>query len=524
MRVTKLLVGSACWGLWACGAGLDPPGVMQDANAIAVWPTGCPAGSVVVAPTDDLQALVVAHDAGTTFCLEKGVHHDSVHAIKSGDTFRSPNGSTADGVIENGSVRLQGWTQVSIGGKTYWRTAGGTPLAPAYDNSKCEVGYPACNLPQNLYFNDVDYTPVTSLAAVDAGTWLYDVSGAVGPANDVYLSDSPIGHVVELGVLSQAFESSTADNVTVQGLIVEKYAAQIGDAAIEARAPGWLITRNEARLNHGWGIGGRPGSDGVQILYNLSHDNGQFGIAGGSMHNGNVSHNVMVHNNIDHIVAGFGAGGFKTGGSHNLLVSYNVVHDNLGNGLHADVFCDGVTFDHNTVYANSAQGIRYEISDHGTITNNVLYGNGLGNVQEPGTFSQIGYAASSHGTIRGNVIASPAGTPGGVSVGYSSARGGCGSGCTVPVGMAVSGNRIYVPGGASASALLDTSGTASTWIVPGIFDGNTYCVPSTPWNGANWQLSTDSVAYDDIGFANWQQAHQDAHGVLSTTCAVAPGG
>jgi parallel beta-helix repeat protein len=91
-----------------------------------------------------------------------------------------------------------------------------------------------------------------------------------------------------------------------------------------------------------------------------------------------VKGNTIVHNNLDHDNNG---GGLKVGNgvqlfTNNYVVSYNVVHDNLAEGL----WCDGsgsVTFDHNTVYNNGSEGIRAEVSDHTTISNNVLYGNGL---------------------------------------------------------------------------------------------------------------------------------------------------
>src|SRR5208282_3052610 len=92
----------------------------------------------------------------------------------------------------------------------------------------------------------------------------------------------------------------------------------------------------------------------------------------------------------------FEAGGTKFTGSH-IIISNNIVHDNQGVGLWTDVHGDYMTYDHNTSYNNYA-GIRYEVSEHGTITNNTVYGNG-GSGED-----QITYLGSDYGVISGNVV------------------------------------------------------------------------------------------------------------------------
>jgi parallel beta-helix repeat protein len=277
-------------------------------------------------------------------------------------------------------------------------------------------------------------------------------------------------------------------------------------------------------------MGGRPGCTGIQILNNVAHDNGQLGISGGQMNNGLISHNTIYHNNIDNTMSGFGAGGFKTGGSSNLMVSYNLVYNNLGNGMHFDVHSSQVTFDHNTVYNNYSQGLRCEISNNCTFTNNIVYGNGFGNTQDPGSVAaQIATAASSAVTIKNNVVSYPSTSGGGIAIGYNSNRGGCGTypngtACTIPLNMAVSGNTVYVAGTKIASWLMDTSptNTASQWIVPGIFSGNTYCVSSSPWTNTNWVLSSTTTSYVYDTFATWVGSGQDKGESVSMTCAAAP--
>src|SRR2546426_3943944 len=90
---------------------------------------------VVVAPTDDLQALVLANDPGTTFVLQPGIHRNGVTSLKDNDSFVGEPGA-----VLNGSKLLSEWELVTIDGRTYWTTAGGTPLStptcPAW-SGKC---------------------------------------------------------------------------------------------------------------------------------------------------------------------------------------------------------------------------------------------------------------------------------------------------------------------------------------------------------------------------------------------------
>jgi hypothetical protein len=249
-------------------------------------------GQVTVARTDNLQSLVTANPAGTTFTLLPGVHHDSVTSLKNGDTFTGQPGA-----IENGAKVLTGWSLVTIYSVTYWTTPGGIPLTSNQSSSQCEAGYPGCFYAQDLYFDNVTYTHVTSLASVGPGTWYYDFAGGDGGVvNNVYLTDNPTGHTVELGANRYAFQSSSATNVTIQGLIVEKYAPLLQYGAIEPQASAWLIQNCEIRLNHGYGVNAGSGGNGVQVLNNSIHDNGQAGFGAGGITGGTFNNNTVYYN------------------------------------------------------------------------------------------------------------------------------------------------------------------------------------------------------------------------------------
>ncbi len=485
----------------------------------AAW-AQCGGKPVTVNPGDNLQSLVTACPSGTIFNLTAGVHHDSVTSLKSNDVFTG-----APGAIENGATLLKGWKQVTINSVTYWTTAGGTPLTS--DSSMaahCQAKYPGCWYAQDLYFDNADYVHVTSLSNVAAGTWYYDLGGNLGGVtNNIYLTDDPNGHVVELGTQSFAFYSASAPGITLQNLTIEKYAPNLQEGAVETRAPGWIVQQCEIRLNHGAGIAVRPNGNNTQILNNVLHDNGQDGFNVGAVSNTTVTSNTIYHNNIDHVKSGFGSGCCKITGT-GATISYNTVYDNLGMGLWSDVFASGITYSKNTVYGNTGEGIRVEVSDRNTITNNAVYDNGFGNPDEGNQKGpQIHYASSSHATITGNIITASANSRGGIIVDYNAKREGCGKGCKIPVEMNISGNRITVVSpDIPAVEAADYSNTFNQWATDGMFDHNTYCLPNESWKGAIWRWGNGNPP-PAITFKTWQSKRQDAHAVFSVgACSSAP--
>lgn len=472
----------------------------------------CSGNQVSVKPTDNLQSLVTACPAGTTFNLTPGVHHDSVTQPKNNDVFTG-----TEGTVENGAKVLSRWKQVTINGASYWTTSGGTPLRSDPGNAAhCQANYPGCWYAQDLFLDNADYVHVTSLNNVAAGSWYYDYDGSDGgELNNIYLADDPTGHTVELDAQSFAFLSNSATGITVQNLTIEKYASNIQEGAVEPRAPGWTIQHCEIRLSHGSGISVRPNGNNTQVLNNSLHDNGQFGINVGAVSNVTVDGNDIYHNNIDHVKSGFGSGCCKFTGK-NFMISNNKVHDNLGMGLWSDVFASGITYDHNIVYHNTGEGIRVEISDRNTITNNVVNGNGFGDPDEGNQKGpQIHYASSSHATITGNIVTVSPDSRGGIIVDYNARREGCGPGCKVPEEIHVSGNRITVLApNLSGVEVSDYSGTFGQWGKEGMFDQNTYCLPN---GGKGVMRFGNGNPPPVISFKDWQRNRQDRNGQLTAT-------
>jgi hypothetical protein len=214
---------------------------------------------------------------------------------------------------------------------------------------------------------------VSSLSAVGAGTWFFDY-----PADRIYVGDNPSGKTVETSVTGQAFKG-TASNVTISGLIIEKYAAGGQDGAIGTETgfsgSGWIVQNNEIRYNHFAGI---RGGLGMQVLQNNIHNNGAFGLGGQFAL---VEGNEIAYNNTAGYNPYWGAGGSKFTFTNGLIVRRNYVHNNQGNGLWTDINNINTLYENNTCEYNDFAGIAHEISYAAVIRNNITRRNGA--IQPP---------------------------------------------------------------------------------------------------------------------------------------------
>ncbi len=321
-----------------------------------------PEGAVAVGPNDDLAAIVSAAPRGTHFVLLPGVHRDGEIAPKDNMTFQG-----IDGAVLNGSRALEGFEKTTDG----WEM-GGLNLNMER-HGECVEGYEACALRNDLYVDDEMLWRVDDRDQLTSGTWWSD-------GRTIVMADDPTGHKVEVSILEYAFRSD-ADSVTIDNLIVEKYAAMAQRGAIQAQAAAegargtnWLIENSEVRLNHGAGI--KAGDDTV-IRNTRAHHNGQQGITGAGSNNVLIEASEIDNNNLRGFNWGWEAAGTKFTTTSGLVVRDTVVHDNLGPGLWTDIECYDTTYENNVVYGNVAPGIFHEISYDAVIRGNEVYDNGF---------------------------------------------------------------------------------------------------------------------------------------------------
>jgi parallel beta-helix repeat protein len=400
--------------------------------------------------------------AGTTFCFDEGLHRiNRPLRPKTGSTLGSDQGA-----VLTGSVPLTNWA-ASDGD---WVTRGALPAAYG-QTGQCEDNVAnICYLREQVFLGEKHLQRVKTRDKVAPGTFYADYA-----ANAIYLGDNPQGKSVEMSKTATAIESSAA-NVTVRGLTVEHFAS-VPQAGAVVLSSGWKVFANDIRWNHAIGAMLVNG-DGAVLEKNLIQYNGQLGVGQYSSSNGLIKGNQVSNNNTDGFwIADWESGGIKTTWSTNGSVTGNLIKQNVGVGLWSDAYDDGRVFSNNQIVDNAADGIRYEIGRNGVIENNTITGNGLGTGRGSGRSlwdgGGINVNTSSNVQVRNNTLA---GNVNGISI-QSRTRGNGPWGLNVLRDVTVSGNKVTMRGGTTATGMVQNSGAA---IPTGevILKGNDYILDS----------------------------------------------
>jgi parallel beta-helix repeat protein len=464
--------GCALDSVWTFVGGF-PIGYLVDAPAfvnsrhVAVYPSGeMPQGTVLLVcrrtrvfqPGDDVRSLIAAQPHGTKFIFGPGIYRGANITVRNGDTFEGQPGA-----ILSGARVLQGFefdgNRWSIGGQTSQLEGSGS----------CDEflgqGYDGCQRPEQLFIDGQPLWQVTRSDQLAPGRWYFDYG-----ADRVYLADNPDGRLVELSVTPVAF-SGQARDVTISGLVIEKYANRAQHGAIDAAGSNenWLIVDSEIRYNHGTGV--RTGTDMV-FRDNWVHHNGQNGI-GGRGDRILVEGNEISFNGISGFNPFWEAGGTKWVLTHDLVVRNNHVHHNFGRGIWTDIDNVDSLIEGNLVENNDQSGIAHEISYAATIRNNVVRNNGLSfDVWVWG--AQILVQNSSDTTVTGNTVTVAASGGDGIAV-VNQNRGSGNLGNYVSRNVTVRNNDVTYLGNVGQSGVADdTGGFACQSNGNNTFDANTY--------------------------------------------------
>ncbi|MBW3661829.1 MAG: right-handed parallel beta-helix repeat-containing protein [Actinobacteria bacterium] len=461
--------------------------------------TGTPA-EIRLEVGDDFQRIVDRTPPGSTYVIATGVHRLQQVIPHDGDVFRGEPGAVLNG------ARL-------LAPESFDRDDEGRWFVDGQTQDGLERGQPdegateAIRHPEELFVDgDRRLVHVLSLGELTPGTFHLDYG-----ADRLYLGEDPTAFAsIEASVTSFAFGGTGVRGVTIEDIVVEKYASPaqfgaVGGAPPEEFPYDWTIRRVEARLNHGGGIGISPG---VTIEDSDVHHNGQIGLVGfgedRSTEEAGYSARVAVlrtrihHNNVLGFRWTHEAGGTKikrtTAGS---LIEHVWSHDNHGPGLWLDIENHAAVVRANRIEDNVGAGIFYEISaGPTTIEHNEVRNNGH---HDGGRFTAgIVISNSSDVTVRNNVLAGNARGVAAISRGDRH---------PATTRLVVLDNDITMSTGWTGldlardadKALLQPEGDNR-------FDGNTYRVAD---QGARWWF------WDrDVSWAQWQDLGHDVGGHL----------
>jgi parallel beta-helix repeat protein len=462
--------------------------VLAALNAVQVS-----ASTVDLSPSENVQSVVNAHSAGTTYVFTAGVYRLQSITPKAGDSYIGNSGA-----ILNGSQLATSFSQQKVNGVTYWVTAG--PSKAGTVAGTCDSVHTMCAYPEDLFINNQVIERVSSLSAVTSTTCYFDYSNS-----GIYFLTNPTGRTVEVGTTPHAF-SATVSNVTIKNLTIEKYAAPAETGAIVART-GWTISNNTVAYNHGGGI--QIGSNSV-IESNYVHHNGQVGITGGDGSGALIQNNEVAYNNTVGFDFSWQAGGIYYANSTGVVIKGNYVHDNSGMGIHLDYQAYDWLIQGNRTQNNEFTGIDNEIGYNGTASYNISQNDGSWpGKTNPSMWWGCGiYAyAASNTTIYNNTVLNDTNGICGISI----PRGSGNRGEFEVQNLSVSDNVIVLSTGAATGAMAQTGDAVYSSSANNHWTGNTYKLPSSTASSYVWNNKK-------VDASTWQSYGNDTSGTwISST-------
>jgi hypothetical protein len=317
-------------------------------------------------PGVDIQATIDEAPPGATLCLEPGIYRLAAPLVpKTGQTFVATRAREA---IISGA-RAVDPSQITRSGD-HWVIGSQIQQGPVLTTNgfdECRPAeYEGCRYPEQVFLDDDSLWQVTNLSELSTGEFFFDYT-----ADRIYLADDPAGRRIEVGLAQAGFGGRDVEDVTIDGLVVERFNTPAQGAALHS-GPGWVITNCEVRYNNGGGIFSNSDSivDGCYV-----HHQGQIGMIGQGT-NLIVENSEIAYNGVNGYNYGWEGGGSKWVGTSHLTVRNNHVHDNAGSGLWTDVDNINTLYENNRVERNSTTGIVHEISYDAVIRNNVIRHNG----------------------------------------------------------------------------------------------------------------------------------------------------
>ncbi len=454
---------------------------------------GCepPTEIVEIAPGESIQDVIDAYPPGRSFLLGAGIHRLQTVEPRQGDRFYGERDAACSRLAVMSGARLL--TSFELSGGLYLETG---QTQEGQIHGACESGWEACRYSEDLYFDDLPLQHVESQTEVGPGKWSFDYT-----ADTIYFADDPTGHRVEISVNRVAF-APTAPDVTIVGLVIEKYAIppQMGAIGDQSPQTGWHIESNEVRLNHGTGIVVTAGST---VLDNHIHDNGQQGVVarGADI---TLERNEISYNNYAHFDPRWEAGGAKFSDTTDLVVLDNCLHHNLGRGIWSGSNTIGTLYEANVIFQNWFEGILHGNESYDAIARDNWVGQN-GEQHEWLWGSNILVSTSKNVSVIGNVIEVSAQFGNGIGVIWQDYGSGFES-----TGNDVHDNEVTFLGSAGRSGAAADFSPATTLVFEhSVFDRNRYHMPDLSQGHFAW-------VDGDVPFASFQSSGQEHAGTADT--------
>jgi Right handed beta helix region len=326
------------------------------AKAMSKGLARCPAASVKIRPTANVQRRIDSKTPGTRFCFHPGMYRVTQPIRpRSGDQLLFLRGAVLSGARVVDSWSRQG---------TLWVASGQTQSFRPYA-VPCSMNPPACEY-EDLFRDGAPMTRVLSLDGLGPGSFFFDEA-----KDHIYISEDPSEHLFEAPVAPVAIKAPGVSRVSIIGATIQMF----GRNGLEADGR-WVVKRNVIRYvhSHGLRVFGQ-----VKVRRNVISYSGNMGIFGkgdGLVFAGNeLSHNNYLRFGKS-LTEMWHAGAAKITESTNTVVRNNHSHDNFGDGWWFDTDNWGVDVRGNVFENNSRYGVLYESSHKGHLGQNIFRRNG----------------------------------------------------------------------------------------------------------------------------------------------------
>lgn len=317
----------------------------------------CPHRSVVIRPSESIQAAIDRRGRNTTFCIKPGRYRlrRSIRP-KTGDRLIFQRGAVLDG-----SRVVRNWTRSG----SLWVASGQSQTfgAPGIQ-VPCDLNAAACEY-EDLFMDGRPMRRALSQAGLSRGEFFFDES-----EDKMYIVNEPQQHRFEATVTDTAIEAGGTQRVTIRGATIEQFAHH-GIAT----GNDWNVIRNRIRYVHSHGM---RVFGGTEVRGNFIHHAGNMGLFadGGDLV---FVRNHLAYNNYLRFGTATGAwhaGATKIINSRNVVVRNNKSHNNFGDGWWFDTDNRSVLVKGNQFFGNTRCGLFYEASFTATIRRNSFRNNG----------------------------------------------------------------------------------------------------------------------------------------------------
>jgi hypothetical protein len=292
----------------------------------------CPSGSVWIEPGNNVQSIVNAHAAGTSYCLLRGTYNQQSIVPKTGDKYGGEFGAILDGQGVTSQAFSGSAANVTIANFVIQNYSTGGPCTDA-NHAGCQRG------------------------AVDnnGSAWIIQ--------NNEIMAANGVGVIARNG--AQVIANNIHDN---------------GQEGYSCSGTGVVFTDNEIAhnnplgdVNPGWeaGAGKCYYSTGLVVKYNYSHDNHGPGLWT-DINNIGVDYEYnRVENNW--------AGGIFHEISYDAVIAYNLVKNNS-----QLIYCPGWLWCAGIQIAASGgtAGKIIDVHDNVVVSNSATHGNGIALLQQ----------------------------------------------------------------------------------------------------------------------------------------------